>query len=198
MAREHTEQCPTPSLLTPGLQPPAAVSIKMQKPEAGRVELAEVSSLAACRRIRSTVDSPALRQIQGPFSTALVLCVLRLALPVDTPQGFETPTSGMKTSPRSSHLGQGGQLVDHPLSCCCPYCPSSVKVQSGGWARHSHGAFMVGSSSNRYDYCQSHILGALHEGEAARQSIHSNASLYIDQILLGLVTFLSFIPPPPQ
>lgn len=117
----------------PDSQAPASCrSLKMQKPEAGRVELAEVSSLAACRRIRSTVDSPALRQIQGPFSTALVLCVLRLALPVDTPQGFETPTSGMKTSPRSSHLGQGGQLVDHPLSCCCPYCPSSVKVQSGG------------------------------------------------------------------
>lgn len=54
---------------------------------------------------------------------------------------------------------------------------------------------MVGSSSNRYDYCQSHILGALLEGEPARQSIHSNASLYIDQFLLGLVTFLSFILP---
>lgn len=68
-----------------GLQPPAAVSIKMQKSEAGRVELAELSSLAAYLRIRSTVYSSALRQIQGSFSTGSGVPQLWSSVPCDLP-----------------------------------------------------------------------------------------------------------------
>lgn len=58
-------------------QPAAIVSIKMQKSEAGGVELAELSnrlrSLIAHLRTGPPVDSPALRQIQASAETLVSL-----------------------------------------------------------------------------------------------------------------------------
>lgn len=121
----------------------------------------------------------------------MILSVLRLILPADTPQGSEIPASGVQTSPRGCPWGAGGQLAAHPISYGVPACPSSVKLEVP-----SEGLYRLGvDKALPKSICRELLFtlflttvkaissvtfsgfpGALREGEPARQSINSNAS----------------------